>query len=279
MQRKPFWLNKRIDFRQASPLKRILRNLRLKTVCEEALCPNLSECFQKKVASFMILGDTCSRNCGFCALKKGRPAPSDKEEPKRIAQAVSYLKLKYVVITSPTRDDLKDKGARVFWETAQEIKRLNPKIKLELLIPDFLADPKCITIIVKSGAEVISHNLETVPSLYPLARKEGNYLRSLEVLRVIKSINKKIFTKSGLILGLGETERELLKVFKDLRKVNCDFLTLGQYLAPSLKHYPVKEYILPERFEVLGRLALRLGFKKVKSSPYTRSSYLAHNFL
>lgn len=276
--RKPDWLNKKVSLAACNKVKGLLRELDLHTVCEESLCPNVSECFSGSAAAFMILGDVCTRSCRFCNVKKGNPSGVDYTEPLRVKEAVKRLSLKYVVITSPCRDDLEDGGSKMFVETVKEIKKLNRNIKVEILIPDFGGDKILLEKTAYCGADVIAHNLETVPSLYIKVRSYADYDRSLKVLRVVKEINKNIFTKSGVMLGLGESSIELIEVLKDLRKVNCDFLTLGQYLAPSLKHYSVKRYIPKEEFLYLSDHAYKSGFKQVMSSPYTRSSYLAHSF-
>lgn len=277
--KKPWWLNKKVSLSTHHQIKEILRDLNLHTVCEESLCPNISECFGSCIATFMILGDTCTRKCSFCNVKKGSPSSLDYNEPARVKRAVKLLKLRYVVITSPTRDDLDDGGAQIFHQTAKQIKSIDPNIKLEALIPDFLGNRESIKIIANSPLDVVSHNLETVPSLYTGVRKGSDYSRSLDVLRLLKKENKALFTKSGLMLGLGETGKELMAVFNDLKAAGCDFLTLGQYLPPSLSHFPVKEFIRPEKFSYLKEKALGIGFKTVKSSAYIRSSYLAHTFL
>jgi lipoic acid synthetase len=278
-KRKPLWLNKKINLSACAKVKRLLKELNLRTVCEESFCPNISECFHSGIATFMILGDTCTRSCSFCAVRRGRPGSVDKDEPQRIKKAVKLLNLNHVVITSPTRDDLSDGGANMFVRVVEGLKSTETALKVEILIPDFLGNSEIIKKIAQSGADIVAHNLETVPSLYIKVRKEADYSRSLGVLRSIKQINSKMYTKSGIMLGLGEQEPELIEVFRDLREVNCDFLTLGQYLSPSLQHYPVKEYISPEKFAFLEKKALKFGFKGVKSSPYVRSSYYAHTFL
>lgn len=277
--RKPVWLDKKIDLKVCHTIKGVLRSLRLNTVCEEALCPNISECFGASVATFLILGNTCTRNCSFCGISKGTPEAVDDSEPFRISEAVKLLDLDYIVITSPARDDLKDGGASLFCQTTQKIKNIRSNIRVELLIPDFLGSHEPLEKIAFSGADVVAHNIETVPSLYIKVRRDADYHRSLKVIKLIKSINKRVFTKSGLMLGLGEKNSDVIKVFKDLRRGGCDFLTLGQYLPPSPKHTPLQRYINPDIFRRLARVALKLGFLEVKSSPYTRSSYLAHSFL
>lgn len=273
---KPGWLNKRIDLGKSRKVKELLRDFDLTTVCEESLCPNISECFSRGVATFMILGDRCMRGCAFCGITRGQPRPVDDDEPARIRAAVERLRLDYVVITSPTRDDLEYGGAESFLRTVGAIKEIDPAPAVEILIPDFAGKKEALKIAVSSRAEVIAHNLETVPRLYPKVRKNGDYSRSLELLGRIKDININTITKSGIMLGLGEKKREVLEVLTELRRVNCDFLTLGQYLAPSTGHHPVKEYIPPDQFDYFKGKALGLGFRSVKSAPYVRSSYLAH---
>lgn len=274
---KPHWLNKKINISDCRKIKELLKDLRIHTVCQQALCPNISECFDCGVATFLILGDICTRSCTFCGVKKGKPNRINKDEPNRIKEAVRKMNLGYVVITSPTRDDVEDGGAGIFCETTKQILSLRADIRVELLIPDFSADLSSLEKIAFCGATAVAHNLETVPSLYEKVRKGSDYERSLYVLDAIKNLNKNILTKSGLMLGLGEEDVEVLQVLFGLRAVGCDILTLGQYLPPSLKHYPIKEYIPPERFDYFKAKALKLGFKKVKSSPYTRSSYMAHS--
>lgn len=275
--RKPYWLNKKVDLSVLREIKSMLRKLHVNTVCEEAFCPNISECFGQKIATFMILGDTCTRNCAFCGVKKGSPSPPDSTQPQKVKEAVKKLRLEYVVITSPTRDDLDDGGASIFYSTVKEIKSLDWVKKVEVLIPDFGGSRDSIKKVVESKPDVISHNLETVPSLYLRVRREADYTRSLKVLRLVKELNPKIFTKSAIMLGLGEKEWEVKKVLEDLRSVGCDFLSVGQYLPPSKTHYPC-QYIPLEKFLFWGKVGLQLGFKNVKSSPYIRSSYFAHTY-
>lgn len=279
MMPKPYWLNKRIALGSCHEVKSMLRDLSLHSVCEESFCPNISECFQSGVVTFMILGDTCTRECTFCGINKGEPSTVDFDEPRRIKEAVRRLNLKYVVITSPTRDDLNDGGAGLFCQTVEEIMSLDSKKTVEILIPDFKGKVNLIEKVAKSKAKVVSHNLETPASLYIKVRRGAVYERSLEVLRLIKEMNKEVLTKSGLILGLGEEEQEVIQALVDLRSVGCDLLTLGQYLPPSLKHYPLKDYILPDKFTYFQKYAKKIGFKGVKSAPYVRSSYLAHSLL
>lgn len=277
--KKPLWLNKRVNLSAHRKIKSLLRELNLHTICEESLCPNVSECFSHGVATFMILGDICTRACKFCAVVKGKPRKVDYGEPKRVKEAVKKLNLNYIVITSPTRDDLGDGGAEIFAQTAGGIKSIDSCRRVELLIPDFLGNKGSLKKVANCGADVITHNLETPPRLYREIKKGSEYERSLEALRIIKKIKGRVYTKSGLILGLGEEEKEIIGVFKDLRRVGCDFLTLGQYLPPSLKYYPVKKYINQSEFDYLKKEAFKIGFKEVKSAPYVRSSYLAHTFL
>ena len=268
-------LSKKLSLFRSHKMKLLLRELNLNTVCEEAKCPNISECFSNRIASFMILGDVCTRDCSFCAVKRGNTKPWDITEPARIKQAAKILKLRYVVITSPGRDDLKDKGAYAFASTILAIKDLSFVRKVEALIPDFLLDRNSIKMVVQSKVDVMAHNIETVPSLYKKLRPQADYQRSLNVLKMIKQINHKMVTKSGIMLGLGEEKEEVMKVFNDLVSVGCDFLSIGQYLAPSLSHYPVKGYVSADSFDYFKRMAQKAGLKYVLSSFYVRSSYRA----
>jgi len=227
----------------------------------------------------MILGDTCTRGCTFCGINKGEPSLIDLDEPERIKEAVKRLKLNYVVITSPTRDDLDDGGVGLFCQTVEAVKSIGLKVRVEILIPDFKGKVELIERVAKSRANVIGHNIETPASLYIEVRKGSEYKRSLKVLKLIKKVNKETFTKSGIILGLGEEEGQVIQTLVDLKEVGCDFLTLGQYLPPSLNHYPLKEYVHPDKFSYFQSYALKIGFRRVKSAPYVRSSYLAHSFL
>ncbi len=276
--KKPHWLNKKISLNQCNQVQNILGSLSLSTVCREAMCPNISECFSRNTATFLILGDTCTRECCFCAVKKGIPGPVDSVEPERIAQAVKKMGLRYVVITSVTRDDLADGGADIFARTISAIRGKNAETNIEVLIPDFKGEVEHLEKIIRAKPRVIAHNLETVPSLYGSVRQGSDYHRSLKVLDTIKRLSA-IHTKSGLMLGLGESEREVLGVLRDLREIGCDFLNMGQYLAPSLKHYSVKEYIALEKFRFYKEEALKLGFLYVASNPYVRSSYMAEEYL
>lgn len=275
---RPEWLKKKIEFDSGRTTSILLSELKLNTVCKEARCPNISECFKKHQASFLILGRHCSRHCCFCSVEKLEPEPVDSGEPERVALAVKKLGLKYIVITSVTRDDLADGGAGLFIKTVQEIKKLSPAPSIELLIPDFKGDPQIIAKVAQSRPEILGHNIETVPRLYSL-RPEADYQRSIRVLKSIKEANPDISTKSALMVGLGEKKDEVAGVMEDLRNVCCDFLALGQYLRPSIKHAEVVEYITPEEFDEYKSLALSLGFKHVESSPYVRSSYRAAEYL
>ena len=276
-QRKPKWLLKKIEFKQKKDVEQKLKNIGIHTVCQEAMCPNISECFSNNNATFMILGDICTRRCTFCNVSKGKPGELDLQEPQKVVDAVKALGLRHVVITSVTRDDLSDGGASVFAECVKKIKKMDNSITVELLIPDLKNNKDALKVIANCGAEIIGHNIETVPRLYEV-RIGAHYERSLEVLKILKKLNPKVKTKSALMLGLGEREDELQEVLSDLLKVDCTLLTMGQYLAPSKKHVSVKEYITPKKFQEYGKLAKEMGFEFVKSSPYTRSSYMAHEY-
>jgi lipoic acid synthetase len=278
IQRKPEWLRKKVNPGEQNEMRSLLGELRLNTVCQQALCPNISECFACGQATFLILGRNCTRLCSFCNVEKTAPLPVDHDEPARVAEAVARLKLSHVVITSPTRDDLADGGATLYAATVAAIRSLSPATRIELLIPDFQGDVASIEAVVASCPDIIAHNLETVPRLYQI-RSGADYRRSLELLRSCAGLAPDIQTKSGVMLGMGELEAELLQVFRDLREVGCAYLSIGQYLAPSRKHYPVQEYISPERFEALREQALALGFSHVESGPYVRSSYHAGKYL
>ena len=280
VKRKPEWL--RIDLNKGRSLdyvKEILERFSLNTVCEEANCPNRMECFSKKTATFMILGSQCSRNCRFCNVTHAEPQPVDPEEPQNVAKAAAELGLKYVVITSVTRDDLQDGGAKHFSKVIKAIKAQSSDMVVEVLIPDFRGSLVALETVVLAKPVILNHNVETVPRLYSEVRPEAMYQRSLELLSRVKSIDSTVLTKSGIMVGLGEKEEEVIEVFKDLRSAGCDFLTIGQYLAPSVKHYPVVEYISPEIFQRYKEKALSLGFSFVASAPLVRSSYNAAEML
>jgi len=275
-QRKPEWLKIKIQSGKGkASVETLLEQLSLHTVCEEANCPNLMECFNRCTATFMILGRFCTRNCTFCNVAKAHPSGVDQFEPIHIAEAVRELHLKYVVITSVTRDDLKDGGAGQFAAVIQAIKNINPHVGVEVLIPDFQGEKSALAEVIAAKPEVINHNVETVPRLYPEVRPMAVYHRSLDLLLNVKEFDSSILTKSGIMVGLGETEEEVIGVLRDLRGVNCDLLTIGQYLAPSRNHHPVVEYIHPDVFEKYREIGLELGFKHVASGPLVRSSYHA----
>ncbi len=275
-QRKPDWLKVRLQgAEKLTEVKEMLKRLSLHTVCEEANCPNIIECFGRKTATFMILGRICTRNCTFCNVTKGHVQAVDPEEPSHIAQAVKQLNLKHVVITSVTRDDLPDGGAGHFARVIEQIRELDKRIVIEVLIPDFQGDNEALAKVVKAKPKIINHNVETVPRLYPAVRPKAIYQRSLELLKNVKEMDNTILTKSGIMLGLGEEEQEVIHVLQDLREVECDLLTIGQYLAPSSQHHPVVEYIHPEIFERYKKVGLEMGFQYVASSPLVRSSYHA----
>ena len=276
IKKKPNWIRSRIlDSQNYFETKEIINKKRLHTVCQEASCPNISECWSKRHATFMIMGDICTRACAFCNVKTGKPTHLDPLEPTKIAQATKELKLKHVVITSVDRDDLEDGGAEHFSKTIQEIRKKNNQTTIEVLTPDFLRKGDVYKKVVSAAPDVFNHNIETVPSLYLKVRPGSKYFTSLNLLRSVKEINKKIFTKSGVMLGLGETRDEVLQVMDDLLEANVDFLTIGQYLQPSVKHYPLDRYVHPEEFAELKSIALLKGFLIVASSPLTRSSYHA----
>ena len=270
--KKPPWLKKKIDFCSLKAMETITKRLCLHTICESAMCPNQSECFGRGTATFLIMGDRCTRHCRFCNVTHGRPAPLDVEEPVRVAQAVKHLGLRYAVITSVTRDDLEDGGATHFARTIRAVKALNAGVKVEVLVPDFVDS---IDRVLEAEPEVVNHNLETVPRLYKQVRPGADYQRSLDLLEKAKGKGKSIHTKSGIMLGLGESEEELVRVMGDLRGVGCEMLTLGQYLSPSRAHLPVHEYVHPEKFRDHKEMAEQMGFLSVASGPFVRSSYFA----
>lgn len=275
---KPQWLRKKITLSDHSSMKALLGEGLLHTICEEAMCPNISECFRQKVATFMILGTICTRTCSFCAVEKGRPMAPNPQEPENMAQAVKKLGLRHVVITSSTRDDLSDGGAEHFCKTVRAIKDMDNSITVELLIPDMQENLSALSQVARSTAEIIGHNVETVPRLYNV-RRGSQFERSLRVLDKLSSFNPSIATKSGIMLGLGERDDEVLGLMQDLLDVGCRYLSIGQYLSPSLAHAPVVEYVEPSRFEYFQKLGMEMGFGYIKSSPYTRSSYMAHEYL
>ncbi|QQY80232.1 lipoic acid synthetase [Keratinibaculum paraultunense] len=277
--KKPEWLRIKMQGGNVSTkVQNLISDLSLNTVCDEANCPNRMECFQRGTATFMILGRNCTRNCTFCNVTKAKPDEVDPMEPEKIAKAVSKLGLKHAVITSVTRDDLEDQGANQFAKVVEEIRKTTPEVTIELLIPDMQGNKKLIDIILNSEPNILNHNVETVPELYDKVRPMAVFERSIELLNYVKKTKPNIKTKSGMMLGLGETKEQVINVFKKLREVNCDILTLGQYLQPSKAHIPVVEYITPEQFNEYKKIALSMGFKKVASAPLVRSSYYAEDF-
>jgi len=274
--RKPDWIRVRLSNSLVyNSTKEIVKSNNLHTVCEEAACPNISECWSKKHATFMIMGDTCTRACAFCNVKTGLPNKLDKEEPLRVAMATKSLSLNHVVITSVDRDDLSDGGADHFYKTIIEIRKNNPTTTIEILTPDFLRKGDVFKKVVDAKPDVFNHNIETVPSNYLKVRPGSRYFQSLNLLANVKLNNSKIFTKSGLMVGMGENKDELCQVMDDLRCADVDFLTIGQYLQPTPRHYPIKRFVTPEEFKVFEEIAYSKGFLMVSSSPLTRSSYHA----
>jgi len=276
MRRHPDWLKVKIGSGEKfSELKSLLRKAKLHTICEEAKCPNIAECFGSGTAVFLILGKICTRNCGYCNVMHGKPLPLDPNEPKDVAESIKKLRLHYAVITSVTRDDLDDGGAKVFYETVNEIKKSNKDCKVEVLIPDFKGSLDSLKKIIDSNPDVVNHNIEVVRRLFPAIRPQGDYKTSLILLKNIKKIKNDIKTKSGFMVGLGEEKKEIIKTFKDLRKSDVDLLTIGQYLQPTKQHIKIKKYYTPEEFNELKKIAVNLGFMHVESGPLVRSSYHA----
>ncbi|NLI54451.1 MAG: lipoyl synthase [Clostridiales bacterium] len=271
--RKPEWLRKKIDPIAEAKMTALLRSLELHTVCEGANCPNRSECFISRTATFMILGDTCTRGCRYCAVTKGSPQPLDPDEPRHIAEAASTLGLKHIVVTSVTRDDLPDGGAAHFARTVEALHNRLPDSTVEVLIPDFLGDAAALQRVIDSRPDIINHNVETIPSLYSAIRPQADYARSLTVLRRVKQAG--VLSKTGFMVGLGETHAQVLALMDDLVAVGCDMLTIGQYLQPSKHHVPVEEFITPQQFEEYKAAALEKGIRSVASGPFVRSSYHA----
>jgi len=276
IKKKPEWIRSKLtNSKEFFLTKTIVNNNNLVTVCQEANCPNITECWSKRHATFMIMGDTCTRACAFCDVKTGKPGKLDLYEPIKIAQAVKKLNLKHVVITSVDRDDLNDGGSSQFCEVINQIRKINFNTTIEVLTPDFLRKEDAYKKVLEANPDVFNHNIETVPSLYLKVRPGSRYFASLELLKNAKKNNKKVFTKSGIMVGLGETRDEILQVMDDLKAADVDFLTIGQYLQPSVKHFPLDRYYTPEEFEELGSIAKSKGFLLVSSSPLTRSSYHA----
>ena len=276
IKKKPEWIRSKLtNSKEFFLTKTIVNNNNLVTVCQEANCPNITECWSKRHATFMIMGDTCTRACAFCDVKTGVPGKLDQLEPVKIAEAVKKLNLKHVVITSVDRDDLDDGGSEHFFEVINQTRKSNPNTTIEVLTPDFLRKGDAYKKVLDAKPDVFNHNIETVPSLYLKVRPGSRYFASLELLKNAKKVNKNIFTKSGIMVGLGETRDEVLQVMDDLRAADVDFITIGQYLQPSTKHYPLDRYYTPKEFEDLGTIAKAKGFLLVSSSPLTRSSYHA----
>jgi lipoic acid synthetase len=276
-QPKPVWLKaKAPSGDNFHYLKKLARGMALHTVCESAQCPNIGECWNHGTATFMLLGDICTRRCGFCAVPKGRPEAIDWDEPRRVAEAVSTLRLKHAVVTSVNRDDDNIGGARIFAETIRQIRDMSPDCRIEVLIPDFQGLDDALQIVLDAGPDVLNHNTETVPRLYRAVRSGARYERTLRLLQNAKTLSPKTITKSGVMVGLGETAAELVEVFRDLGSRSVNILTVGQYLRPSRDHLPIARFYSPEEFDFLKDEALRFGFRHVESGPLVRSSYHAH---
>jgi len=276
IKKKPEWIRSKIvDSRIFFQTKQVVNQNNLVTVCQEANCPNIMECWSKKHATFMIMGDTCTRACAFCDVKTGKPTSLDIFEPAKISNAVKKLNLKHVVITSVDRDDLEDGGANHFYRVVKTIREKNPNTSIEVLTPDFLRKGDAYKKVLEADLDVFNHNIETVPRLYTKVRPGARYFASLELLKNAKQCNKKVFTKSGIMVGLGESKQEINQIMDDLRSAEVDFITIGQYLQPSVKHHPLDRYYHPDEFKELENTARTKGFLLVSSSPLTRSSYHA----
>ena len=276
LKKKPDWIRTKITNSQIFfKTKEIVNKNKLNTVCQEANCPNITECWSKKHATFMIMGDTCTRGCAFCDVKTGKPSPLDSMEPFKVSKAVKELELNHVVITSVDRDDLEDGGANHFKDVIIEVKKNNQNTTIEVLTPDFLKKGNAYEKVLEAIPDVFNHNIETVPSLYLKVRPGSRYFTSIELLKLVKTKKPNIFTKSGIMLGLGEKKDEVIQVMDDLRMADVDFLTIGQYLQPSTKHYPLDRYVHPNEFQELKNIAISKGFLLVSSTPLTRSSYHA----
>ena len=275
-QRKPDWIRVRAPVTFGyNKTRQLVRSLHLNTVCEEASCPNIGECWSHGHATVMILGSICTRKCTFCGVRSGRPEPIDRGEPERVAQAVAKLQLKHVVITSVDRDDLEDGGAHQFVRCIQQIRETSPKTSIEVLTPDFLRKLGSLEAVVAAKPDVYNHNIETIPRLYREVRRGANYEHSLQLLKQVKQLNPPIYTKSGLMVGLGECFEEVIAVMDDMRNHKIDFLTIGQYLQPTQVHHPVKRFVTPKEFSQYKKIAIKKGFRMVSASPLTRSSYHA----
>ncbi len=274
--RRPDWLKVRAPAGETyHELKRLMRSKSLHTICEEANCPNMAECWGRGTATFLIMGDTCTRSCGFCDVKTGMPSPLDWAEPIRVAQAVRDMNLKHVVITSVNRDERRDGGAPIFALTIRKVREVQPECTIEVLIPDFKGDPNALEIVMRDQPDILNHNVETVPRLFKHVQPQDNYAWALTTLKNAKTIQHDAVTKTGIMLGLGETREEVLDVMRDLRAIDVDILTLGQYLQPSKKHLPIERYWTPEEFAEFRRIGYEMGFKWVESGPLVRSSFRA----
>ncbi|MCL5071121.1 MAG: lipoyl synthase [Actinobacteria bacterium] len=274
---KPKWLKKTVSLNNSNinQVQNLLTNLKLNTVCQSAKCPNIFECFSKKTATFLLMGNICTRNCAFCGVKSGKPQDLDKFEPENIAKAVKEMRLNYIVLTSVTRDDLEDGGAKHFAKTVQEIKSIDPNIKVECLIPDFKGSKENLKILLDVKPDVLNHNLETVKRNYKTIRHHASYNKSLDILKNSKDIDPEILTKSGFMLGLGEEMEEILGLLQDLESINCDIVTIGQYLQPSKDNYAVQKYYSDKEFEKIKKMASNFNFKSVVAGIFVRSSYEA----
>ncbi|AWU46047.1 lipoyl synthase [Blattabacterium punctulatus] len=276
IQKKPNWIKVKFPIgKNYKNLQKLVSLHKLNTICQSGSCPNIGECWEQGVATFMILGNVCTRSCRFCGVKTGRPENIDWKEPEKVAKSIKILKIKHAVITSVNRDDLKDMGASIWIKTIKLTRKFNPGITIETLIPDFKGEQKIIDQIIDLNPEVISHNVETISRLTKKIRIQAKYDRSLKVLQYIKEKNKNIRTKTGIMLGLGEKKEEILETMKDIKNSQVDILTIGQYLQPSLKHFPVHFFVLPEEFKEFKKIGLKIGFKYVESGPLVRSSYHA----
>ena len=271
---RPAQISKKIDFRSMHETERKLAGLDLHTVCIQARCPNISDCFSRNTATFLILGDTCTRSCGFCSVKRGKPKPADPDEHARVVEAARRLGLRHVVVTSVTRDDLPDGGAGIFSRVIRALKEHDRRIIVEVLVPDFMGDEEAVQTVVGAEPDIFGHNIETVRSLYSV-KKRSVYRRSLKIISYAKRCSARLRTKSAILLGMGETEAEVFGLFSDLREAECDYLSIGQYLRPGKGNLPVKEYVSSEQFERYKYKALDMGFRHVESGVYVRSSYMA----
>jgi lipoic acid synthetase len=278
---KPDWLKKKISLNNSNikQIRNLIKNFHLNTVCQSAKCPNIFECFSNKTATFMLMGETCTRDCGFCGVRSGKPEKLSRDEPSRIAKAVNEAKLKYAVVTSVTRDDLSDGGSHHFAETVRAIRKLNPNTSIECLVPDFKGDTESLKVILAEDLNVLGHNMETVRSNYKRVRRSSNYDTSLNILRSAKEMRSDIYIKSGFMLGLGEDKEEIMLLLSDLKESGCDIVTIGQYLRPSISNLPVRRYYRPEEFAKIKEIAEGFDFKSVVSGIFVRSSYCAEAVL